>query len=101
MSHLKKCSQQLGVTTETMLKLVKEQEEERQLSVSAGVIPSSVKRLDCLDFLYYKHIHSNCCKNFLLKHKTRLTRRFMCDFNMFHLTYFLLGHGDPWCWEIS
>lgn len=48
-SHLKKCSQQLGVATETMLKLVKEQEEERQISVSAGVIPSSVKSIKSAD----------------------------------------------------
>ncbi|XP_052103256.1 uncharacterized protein LOC127736710 [Mytilus californianus] len=39
--HVKKCGQQLKVTTDQMLKLMKKQEEEHQMLIAAGILPKS------------------------------------------------------------
>ncbi|KAJ8297392.1 hypothetical protein KUTeg_023923, partial [Tegillarca granosa] len=44
-NHLKKCALSLGVKTEQMLKLVKEQEEEHQLKLAAGILPLNPRKL--------------------------------------------------------
>ncbi|XP_061169938.1 structure-specific endonuclease subunit SLX4-like [Saccostrea echinata] len=41
--HMKKCCQNLGVSTDQLLDLIKKQEEERQINIAAGVVPQSVK----------------------------------------------------------
>ena len=41
--HLKKCSVSLGVSTERMLQLVKDQETEREHMLAAGVLPRAMR----------------------------------------------------------
>ncbi|XP_053399092.1 structure-specific endonuclease subunit SLX4-like [Mercenaria mercenaria] len=41
--HLKKCSQNVGVSTEKMIQLVKEQEQERQQQLAAGIVPKELR----------------------------------------------------------
>lgn len=40
---MKKCSQNLGVSTDQLLALIKQQEEERQVKLAAGEVPQSAK----------------------------------------------------------
>jgi hypothetical protein len=40
---MKKCSQSLGVSTDQLLVLIKQQEEERQVKIAAGVVPHTAK----------------------------------------------------------
>ncbi|XP_052796263.1 structure-specific endonuclease subunit SLX4-like isoform X2 [Mya arenaria] len=42
-SHLKRCSVSLGVSTEQMLKLVRDQETERENLLAAGVMPANIR----------------------------------------------------------
>ncbi|KAL3879267.1 hypothetical protein ACJMK2_031569, partial [Sinanodonta woodiana] len=44
-SHLKKCAAEAGVSTDKMLLLLKKQEEERQISVAAGIVPNMLRSL--------------------------------------------------------
>ncbi|ESO93782.1 hypothetical protein LOTGIDRAFT_228558 [Lottia gigantea] len=44
-SHMKKCSVKMSVTTEKLLALIKNQEEERNVEIAAGVIPNSLRLL--------------------------------------------------------
>lgn len=45
-SHLKKCSKSLGVGTDRMIQLVKDQEIERDGMLDAGIIPLDIKYVD-------------------------------------------------------
>lgn len=42
--HVKKCGQQLKVSTDQVLKLMKKQEEEHQMLIAAGILPKSTLR---------------------------------------------------------
>lgn len=41
--HMKKCSQKLGVSTDQLLTLIKQQEEERQVNIAAGQVPLAAR----------------------------------------------------------
>lgn len=41
--HMKKCSQKLGVSTDQLLTLIKQQEEERQVNIAAGLVPLAAR----------------------------------------------------------
>lgn len=41
--HMKKCSQKLGVSTDQLLTLIKQQEEERQVDIAAGLVPLAAR----------------------------------------------------------
>ncbi|XP_069131496.1 structure-specific endonuclease subunit SLX4-like isoform X1 [Argopecten irradians] len=43
--HLKKCSTANSVTTEQVLKLVKDQEEEHRVTIAAGIIPTDIGKV--------------------------------------------------------
>ncbi|WAQ99274.1 SLX4-like protein [Mya arenaria] len=45
-SHLKRCSVSLGVSTEQMLKLVRDQETERENLLAAGVMPANISQFE-------------------------------------------------------
>lgn len=43
---MKKCSQKLGVSTDQLLTLIKQQEEERQVDIAAGLVPLAARSVD-------------------------------------------------------